>query len=98
MTTTKSPKSLGANKTFTVAIKHKEDMNRWFNILGVELQSRIMQNFEEFNTWPRSISIRYATSNNRNYRSKILGAFTRDELKTHGKHIYTHIRHSIVNI
>lgn len=31
-------------------------MNRWFSILAIELQTRIVQNFEEFNTWPRSIS------------------------------------------
>lgn len=57
VTPTKAPKSLMAAKTFTVPIKRPQDMERWFSILSVELHGRIMSMFEEYGTWPKSISV-----------------------------------------
>jgi DNA polymerase eta len=81
---TKAPKSLMAAKTFTTPIGKPKDMQPWFTILSVELHTRIMRHYDEYGTWPRSISMRYATRAHSSYRSKTIGQLHKDEMKTHG--------------
>ena len=75
-----------AAKSFTQPIRGPEGMRGWFNILSVELHARIFRHYNEFGTWPKNISIRYATPNH-TYRSKSIGTLHKDEMKTHGKDI-----------
>ncbi|KAI8979353.1 hypothetical protein BDF20DRAFT_498707 [Mycotypha africana] len=82
VTASKPPQSLMAAKSFTTPITRREEMQKWFSILAAELHRRIMDHFEEFAIWPRNITIKYATVNNRTYRSKSLGSLHRNELKT----------------
>ncbi|CEP12185.1 hypothetical protein [Parasitella parasitica] len=79
----KAPKSLMAAKTFTVPIKQPQDLHKWFTILAAELHRRIIQHYEEYGTWPKSITLKYATPTHNTYRSKSLGTFCRDDMKTH---------------
>ncbi|KAI8638546.1 hypothetical protein BD408DRAFT_405585 [Parasitella parasitica] len=79
----KAPKSLMAAKTFTVPIKQSQDLRKWFTILAAELHRRIIQHYNEYGTWPKAIALKYATLIHSTYRSKGLGTFSRDDMKTH---------------
>ncbi|KAI9480503.1 MAG: hypothetical protein EXX96DRAFT_183314 [Benjaminiella poitrasii] len=79
---TKAPKSIMAAKSFNPAIKSPQEMEKWFGILAAELQNRIMRHFEEYSTWPKTITVRYASFHHRTYRSKSLRSFSQSELKT----------------
>lgn len=81
----KAPKSLMAAKSFTRAIRGPADMQAWFSILAVELHKRIIRHYDDFGTWPKNISIRYATAARPGYRTKSIGSLHKDEMKTHGK-------------
>ncbi|RCI06063.1 DNA-directed DNA polymerase eta rad30 [Rhizopus stolonifer] len=83
VTPSKAPKSLMASKSFRPAIVNAEEMHKWFSILAIELHNRIMRHHEDYGTWPKNISIRYASEYNRNYKSRTMSAFHKDELKTH---------------
>jgi DNA polymerase eta len=85
VTATKAPKSLMAAKAFTPAVRRREDLQPWFSILSVELYNRIMRHFDEYGTWPKTISLRYATPKHPTYRSKAMGTLHKDEMKTYGK-------------
>lgn len=56
---TKAPKSLMAAKSLPVPISNIAGMERWYKILSIELRSRILQNFEEYGSWPKSVSVIY---------------------------------------
>lgn len=73
-----------AAKAFTPPIYRSADLQCWFSILSVELHARIMRNFKEYGTWPKTISIKYATRNHPSYRSKAIGTLHKDEMETHG--------------
>ncbi|KAI7906601.1 uncharacterized protein BX663DRAFT_198676 [Cokeromyces recurvatus] len=79
---TKAPKSMMAAKSFNPSIKTPQEMEKWFSILAAELRNRIMRHFEEYGTWPKTITIRYASIHHRSYRSKSLRSFSQSELKT----------------
>ncbi|KAK4521665.1 uncharacterized protein ATC70_004197 [Mucor velutinosus] len=79
----KAPKSLMAAKTFTKPVAQQEDLQKWFTILAAELHRRIIQHYEEYGSWPRAITLRYATVSHPSYRSKGLGTLYRDDMKTH---------------
>lgn len=71
-------------KTFTKAITRPEDLQHWFSILAVELHERIIRHHEEFGTWPKNISLKYATHSHQFYKSKSIGSLHKDEMKTFG--------------
>ncbi|GAN05400.1 DNA/RNA polymerase [Mucor ambiguus] len=79
----KAPKSLMAAKTFTTPVARPQDLQRWFTILAAELHRRIIQHYEEYGSWPKAITLRYATVSHPSYRSKGLGTLYRDDMKTH---------------
>ncbi|KAI9349347.1 hypothetical protein BD770DRAFT_446117 [Pilaira anomala] len=79
---TKAPKSLMAAKSFNPVIKSPEEMQAWFSILSVELHSRILRNYQDFGTWPKTITIRYCSTYG-GYRTKAIGSIHKDEMKTH---------------
>lgn len=83
---TKAPKSLMAAKSFNPVIQSPEEMQAWFSILSVELHSRILRNYQDFGTWPKTITIRYCSSYG-GYRTKAIGSIHKDEMKTHGTRI-----------
>ncbi|RCI02085.1 DNA-directed DNA polymerase eta rad30 [Rhizopus stolonifer] len=57
----KAPKSIMASKSFNPVVENMQDMDKWFSILAIELHNRLMLNYEEYNTWPKSFSVmRYA--------------------------------------
>lgn len=79
----KAPKSLMAAKTFTKPVTGPQDLQKWFTILAAELHRRIIQHYEEYGSWPKSITLKYATVSHPSYRSKGLGTLYRDDMKTH---------------
>ncbi|CAO3666820.1 unnamed protein product [Rhizopus stolonifer] len=50
----KAPKSIMASKSFNPVVENMQDMDKWFSILAIELHNRLMLNYEEYNTWPKS--------------------------------------------
>jgi DNA polymerase eta len=48
-----------AAKSLPVPISNIAGMERWYKILSIELRSRILQNFEEYGSWPKSVSVIY---------------------------------------
>ncbi|KAL7320120.1 N-acetyltransferase eso1 [Mucor circinelloides] len=79
----KAPKSLMAAKTFTTPVTQPQDLQKWFTILAAELHRRIIQHYEEYGSWPKSIALKYATVSHSSYRSKGLGTLSRNDMKTH---------------
>lgn len=77
-----------AAKAFTPAIDLPSQMENWFSILSVELHSRILQNYQDHQTWPKSIAIRYASGFG-NYRTKSMGTLHKDDMQTYGRTITT---------
>ncbi|CAO3654523.1 unnamed protein product [Mucor hiemalis] len=69
----KAPKSLMVAKTFTKPVTKPEDLQHWFSILAVELHERIIRHHEEFGTWPKNISLKYATHSHQFYKFKLIG-------------------------
>lgn len=72
-----------AAKAFSPSIDTPAEMQPWFSILSVELHSRILQNYKDHNTWPKNISIRYATHSH-GYKSRSMGTLHKDDMKTCG--------------
>lgn len=48
-----------ASKTFTKPIELPEDLQKWFTILAAELHRRIIQHYQEHETWPKAITVTY---------------------------------------
>lgn len=53
----KAPKSIMAAKQFNPAVENIQEMDRWFSILAIELRHRVLKNYEEFNTWPKTFTV-----------------------------------------
>ncbi|CEG79770.1 hypothetical protein RMATCC62417_14198 [Rhizopus microsporus] len=63
--------------------KNIEEMDRWFSILAIELRNRVFKNYEEFNTWPKTFTLQYASIPYLVFRSKAIGSISREEMKNH---------------
>lgn len=48
-----------AAKTFTTPVTQPQDLQKWFTILAAELHRRIIQHYEEYGSWPKSIAVMY---------------------------------------
>ncbi|PHZ12499.1 DNA/RNA polymerase [Rhizopus microsporus ATCC 52813] len=81
----KAPKSIMASKQFNPAVENVQEMDRWFSILAIELRNRVLKNYEEFNTWPKTFTLQYASIPYLSFRSKAMGPISREEMKDHGK-------------
>lgn len=46
-----------ASKSFRPPVKSSEEMQRWFATLAAELHSRMMLNFDEFDAWPKTLTV-----------------------------------------
>ncbi|CEI99379.1 hypothetical protein RMCBS344292_13469 [Rhizopus microsporus] len=79
----KAPKSIMAAKQFNPAVENIQEMDRWFSILAIELRHRVLKNYEEFNTWPKTFTLQYASIPYLSFRSKAMGPISREEMKDH---------------
>ncbi|KAI8143863.1 hypothetical protein BJV82DRAFT_87272 [Fennellomyces sp. T-0311] len=82
---TKAPKSLMASKSLRPAAKTPEDMHRWVGILSAELHTRILNNFEDFHSWPKTLLVSFRATSDTSYRSKSCPMLNRDNLKSPDK-------------
>ncbi|KAI9493499.1 hypothetical protein BDB00DRAFT_374221 [Zychaea mexicana] len=82
---TKAPKSLMASKSHRPPVRTSEDMYRWMGILSAELHNRILTNFEDFQQWPRTISLSLRTTQDTAYRTKSCPMLSRDSMKSPDK-------------
>ncbi|KAI8388570.1 uncharacterized protein BYT42DRAFT_560542 [Radiomyces spectabilis] len=79
---TTSPKSLMAAKAMHPPLKSGREMERWFKILSTELYARIMINFEEYGTWPKSIVVHYHHAAQPDWRTKSLPMLPKSCIKS----------------
>ncbi|RCH81457.1 DNA-directed DNA polymerase eta rad30, partial [Rhizopus azygosporus] len=79
----KAPKSIMAAKQFNPAVENIQEMDQWFSILAIELRHRVLKNYEEFNTWPKTFTLQYASIPYLSFRSKAMGPISREEMKDH---------------
>ncbi|KAF7729768.1 DNA-directed DNA polymerase eta rad30 [Apophysomyces ossiformis] len=78
----KEPKSLMAAKSMNPSISTEREMQRWFTILGSELYNRILAHFEEYGSWPKTISMHVRSRQNTATLSKACPMLRRSELKS----------------
>ncbi|CAO3620499.1 unnamed protein product [Cunninghamella blakesleeana] len=76
----KVPKSLVAAKSLYPPIKHHDELSPWFNVLSGEIYNRIITNFQDHQTWPRTLSVSYRCSQSGKYVSKSTSMLHRSEL------------------
>ncbi|ORZ17659.1 hypothetical protein BCR42DRAFT_349957 [Absidia repens] len=81
----KAPKSLMASKNIRPAISGQNELSPWYSVLSGELHARVMNNWKEYQSWPRTLSISYRTSTNYNTRSKSTPMLPRRDLENHEK-------------
>ncbi|KAI8328838.1 hypothetical protein BC941DRAFT_444155 [Chlamydoabsidia padenii] len=55
----KAPTSLVASKHFRLPLCNEKDLVPWYPILSAELHTRVMRNWEEHHTWPKTLLIFY---------------------------------------
>ncbi|CAO3598521.1 unnamed protein product [Absidia cylindrospora] len=81
----KAPKSLMASKNIRPAISNQKELSPWYAVLSGELHARVVNNWKEYQSWPKTLSISYRTSTNYNTRSKSTAMLPRRDLENHEK-------------
>ncbi|KAI9031709.1 hypothetical protein CLU79DRAFT_267836 [Phycomyces nitens] len=59
---TKAPKSLMAAKSMRRPVTTSKEMERWLSTLCAELHTRVTTNFEDYGSWPKTLSLHYRTA------------------------------------
>ncbi|ORY96491.1 hypothetical protein BCR43DRAFT_563787 [Syncephalastrum racemosum] len=85
VTVTKAPKSIMASKSFRPPVKSSEEMQRWFATLAAELHTRMMLNFDEFDAWPKTLTIHYRSTQDTTYRTRSCAMPRRTDLTSPDK-------------
>jgi DNA polymerase eta len=53
----KAPKSLMASKTIRPPITRRQDLIPWYAVLSGELHARVLTNWNENHSWPKTLSV-----------------------------------------
>ncbi|CAO3641489.1 unnamed protein product [Cunninghamella echinulata] len=76
----KAPKSLLASKSMYPPIIEQKELLPWFSMLSGEIYNRIMTNYHDHQTWPKTLSVSYRSSLHGKYLSKSTSMLHRSEL------------------
>ncbi|KAI9307098.1 hypothetical protein BJ944DRAFT_198223 [Cunninghamella echinulata] len=76
----KAPKSLIASKSMYPPITEQRELSPWFSMLSGEIYNRIMTNYHDHQTWPKTLSVTYRCSLHGKYLSKSTSMLHRSEL------------------
>ncbi|KAI8093830.1 uncharacterized protein BX664DRAFT_358214 [Halteromyces radiatus] len=79
----KAPKSLMASKIMTPPLTNEKELRPWYSVLSGELHNRIMKNWEEHQTWPKTLSISHRTRGV--LQTKSTSMINRNDSDTHEK-------------
>ncbi|KAI8071667.1 hypothetical protein BC940DRAFT_293396 [Gongronella butleri] len=79
---TKAAKSLIASKSMQPVLKRHQDVEPWFGILASELYGRIMEQWEQTELYPKTMTVSYKCTRDPAYRSKSMAMINRHDLKS----------------